>query len=173
MLYKLYWGGKVIRLKISLKPKKNCALSLNYKYYLAAVCKNVLNTSSENFDDKLKKYNESQINKKSELLTYTGFFCSQHEIKGTRIIFRDIISWYISSPLYELILHLVQEFFSAGSIKIGKEEFEIVGIEASETAEITVMELNKEVFSLSSSREGELYEKLASYYLLSEDEKII
>lgn len=163
----------MIRLRLRLRPKKNMPISLNYKYYLAAICNNLVNSGDDNYDEKLKEYNMKSENRKVELLTFSQFFCMNHETWDSKIKFNDTVYWYITSPLYELILHMVQELYTEGSLKIAKEEFEILGFEVIETEDTTVISLNKEYFTLHINNGENLMDKLESYYLLLKDELII
>jgi CRISPR/Cas system endoribonuclease Cas6 (RAMP superfamily) len=163
----------VIKLRLKLYPKKNNPISLNYKYYLAAFCNNLISCCSDEFDEKLKKHNMKLNNKKVDLLSFTQFFCTDYEIKDTKIIFKDVINWYITSPVYELILHVVQELHNAGSIQIAKEEFEIISIEATELEDSILIDLNKDNYTLPLNKANDLTNRLEAYHMLLKDEMII
>lgn len=163
----------MIRLKLKLKPKKNIPISLNYKYYLAVLCSNLINNCSDNINEKLREYNLKSKGKRAELLEFTQFYCGNHEIRDTKVIFNDTVNWYLTSPIYELILYLVQELHNAGSIKVAKEEFEILSLEATEIEETSHIESNKDNFMLHLNRSYELSDKFDNYYLLLRDEMII
>lgn len=163
----------MIRLKLMLKPKKHVPISVNYKYYLAAYCNKLISSCVEDIDSILNKYTAADSSKKNEVLSFTQFFCTDYEIKDKKIIFKDAVNWYITSPVYELILHIVQELFNSNIIKIANEEFEIISYEAAEIEDTTAVEINKESIKFPLDRVNELLEKLDNYYILSKDEMLI
>jgi CRISPR/Cas system endoribonuclease Cas6 (RAMP superfamily) len=163
----------VIRLKLKLNPKNNAPISLNYKYYLAAICNELINSCSQDICEKLAKNSIDFYSEKRELLTFTQFYCSDYEIKDSKIVFKGTISWYISSPEYELILHIVQKLFNLNLLKVGNEEFEILSFEAKEIEDTLVTGISNGNLTVPSDRISEILDKLDSYYLLSKDEMII
>lgn len=107
-----------------------------YKSILDNVCFDLLKDKSTDYKSRINKYNPCSSEKTKLLFNYSKFNCLNYEINGTSILFKGKISWYISSPVYELTLHLVQKFFNTPVLKIGESKFEVVGLCISEELEI-------------------------------------
>lgn len=140
MLLKIINGGSsiLIKLRIDLLPRNNTPLPIDYyKSILDNVCFDLLRDKDTDYKSRINKYNSSSNDKKAKwLFNYSKFNCLNYEINGTSVIFKDKVIWYISSPVYELILHLVQKFFNMTVLKIGESEFEVVGLCISEEIEL-------------------------------------
>lgn len=155
----------MIRLKVGLKPTKNAPVSLNYKYSLGVICNRFL--------EKKRKSNENNTKEKLDVVNYSQLFCTKYNIKGDKIVFYDQVSWYVTSPSYETILTIAQKLFDENFLVIGKEEFEIVGLELMETANVESSELPREPLELKVNRDLDIHEKINQYYILAEGEAIM
>jgi Uncharacterized protein predicted to be involved in DNA repair (RAMP superfamily) len=111
----------MIKLKVGLKQKKIQPLNINYRYELRKLCDDILVNEETKNNTKVKS---------KDILSISNLLCSNYEISGKKIVFKDNVEWYIKSKSYDVILQLVQGLFDAGSIRIGKAEFEIYSIEA-------------------------------------------
>lgn len=120
-----------------------------------------MNECDENFDEE----------KHASILTFSNFHCSKYEIKENKIIFKDAVSWYITTPVYEVMLHISQKLFNMEFIKVGGEELEVTGIEAAEL-QMHSSNLSESKGSRSYTQDWQIYDKLKDYYTHSE-EKII
>jgi CRISPR/Cas system endoribonuclease Cas6 (RAMP superfamily) len=107
-------------LEIGLKPRNYLPLPINYRGYL----ENILYLFSNNRDDILDQ------------LFYSDFICSNYEINGSHITFKDKIKWVLTSQNYDIISNLVQRFFNKHIIKMGKCEFEVIFIGLTENIEL-------------------------------------
>ncbi|MFA9397243.1 MAG: hypothetical protein ACERKV_03140 [Clostridiaceae bacterium] len=118
----------MIKLKIDLIPKNNSPLPIIYNSYLDDLCNNIINDKKKDFTNRRKKHINLNDEKQRYLLTYSKLYCSKYEIDNSYIKFKDKVTWYITSPIYELILHFVQKLFNSHSLKIGESEFKVVGL---------------------------------------------
>jgi CRISPR/Cas system endoribonuclease Cas6 (RAMP superfamily) len=162
----------VIRIKVVFNPKKHCPISINYKYYLANICNELIKES--NMENKKKNINNTErvTYERTSLISFSKFYCTQYEIKNSKISFQGSINWYIYSPSYELVLFLVHKLFKTEVLKIGSEILELCSLEVSMEESSEFNSNNKKRISFIRSN-TEIANIIRDYRSIDAGEKII
>lgn len=149
----------MLRLKVTLKPKTEAPLNLNYKSKLQRLCNKIIRFNPNRGTELVKS------EKNREKLFFSPLFCCKYEVKDETIIFQDNISWYITTLSYDLILHLIQGLHNMDAVKIGKIEFEVMGLEINEVAEAKIKRNN-----VVANKNIEIFENIESIDIMEDIE---
>jgi len=122
----------MIKLKVGLKQTNVEPMNRNYMYQLKMLCDDLICNKEYKMDQRVSQQELSIKDKNREDVTISSLVCSDYEIKGRKIIFNDVVNFYIKSRSYDIILGIVQGLFKPDFICIGKTEFEVFSVEATE-----------------------------------------
>ncbi|WP_163195622.1 hypothetical protein [Clostridium thermarum] len=115
----------MFRLKIILKPKKKAFIKANYRARLNKLCHELIRFNRKRYVYFIEEKN------KSDKLFYSPLFCKNYEVLNGKILFKDDIILYITSPSYSTLLDLIQGFYCKNTIKFEKADLEVISMELS------------------------------------------
>lgn len=118
-----------MRMKIVLQPIQTQIIEINYNYYLSSLIYHVLSWSSNDFSERLHSKGYSLGSRKFKLFCFSRLISTNYTIQESKLILRDKVEWYISSPVDEFIVHLADGLLKEAKINIGKGEFYISSVE--------------------------------------------
>lgn len=160
-----------MRLKIELIQNKCEGLDMNYNYYLSSLCYYFIEKSNKDFACKLHNEGFESGNKVFKLFTFSNLICSKYEIDGSYITFKDVVYWYVSSPIEEFILYFAQSLLDEGVVKVGNVEFNVLDVELMKSpsfkGRMKFKAVAPIVVNTGNIEDGEFKQ----YYLSVEDEK--
>ena len=155
-----------MRLRIELVPKeKNFSLPLSYNYYLASLIFYSLFLASPSFSRFLHEEGFEGM----KFFTFSQLLIPDRKIEGDRICGSSFLSFFVSSPIPEILEKLVTGLYKQDELKIGEESFLLSSVEVVPEPEFKE-EMKFSCLSPIVVSKGVLRgEKLRALYLTHED----
>lgn len=117
-----------MRIKVVLQSLQNQTIEINYNYYLTSLIYNILSESDVDFSAQLHSKGYSLGNKNFKLFCFSRLFSSNYTVDRDKLILRDKVVWYVSSPIKDFILHFADGLLKKQTVKIGEGEFYIASV---------------------------------------------
>jgi len=167
-----------MRLCLTLRPaQKDCAVSLNYAYYLSAAIYRWIDASSPEY---ARFLHDEGFHVNGSLKYFKHFCFSQLNVPNRRItngrlqILSPIIDWYIGMPVEQSLQHLVVGMFEKREFYIEREENKFT-VEQVETLPEPKWERRMKFRLLSPLTVSTMHERngrVLPEYLLANDERL-
>ena len=113
-------------------PENGFLLPLNYNYYLTSIIYDSLKRASPEFSQFLHEKGYQDGFRSFKFFTYSQIRSEKREIKGDLIKFLSQIEWFISSPMDDFVLNLLNGVFETAGIKIGDRNLPLQNAEVLE-----------------------------------------
>jgi len=162
-----------MRLKVNLELLNDKAIDINYNYYITSLIYKFISKSNIDFANTLHEEGYSAGGKKFKLFTYSTLICHKYEIKESYILFKDIITWYISSPVNEFILYFAQSLLNEGTVNISEGEFQVLNVEVLKSPQFKNKMMFRCLSPIAVNTGTVVEDEFKQYYLSPENEKFI
>jgi len=115
-----------MRAEVLLKPREKAVfLPYNYQYYLTAAIYEAVGKSSPDFSQKL--HDQGYGERRFKFFTFSQLLAKRKKFAPDGFWVIGELSFKVSSPLYEFLLHFMNGIFQDHRLRIGSQEFEVKG----------------------------------------------
>jgi len=120
-----------MRIRVQLRAAPPIILPLNYTYHLASLIYHLLARSSTPYATFLHGQGYGKGDRRFKLFTFSQLLGGQRRVEGDRLCLGgERVQWYITSPIDDFILHLVDGLLRAGALDVAGVAFTVEQAEA-------------------------------------------
>ena len=123
-------GGLGMRIRITLMSKGRQTIDINYNHALSSLIYRLIQESDSIYSTFLHNKGYEINNKHYKLFTFSLLQPEYYIVEGSNMSIEGKVYLYISSPMKEFLLSLIESLTKYPVIRIGTGQFKVINIEA-------------------------------------------
>ncbi len=119
---------KKMRIQIFANIDKKITLPINYNHLLVGAIYRFLTESNPKYADFLHEQGYQVAQKRFKLFTFSQLMAERRQIIGDRIHFQSTLTWFVSSPIEQFLLHFADTLLTEGKLSIEPHQLKIMDV---------------------------------------------
>ena len=114
-----------MRIQILADVGKGVKLPINYNHLLVGAVYRFLTESNPEYADFLHVDGYKVAEKRFKLFTFSQLMAERRQITGDQIHFRSTLTWFVSSPIDQFLIHFADTLLTEGRLTVGSCQLKV------------------------------------------------
>ena len=114
-----------MRIQILADVGNGITLPINYNHLLVGAIYRFLAESNPEYADFLHDEGYQTAEKRFKLFTFSQLMAERRRITGEQIHFRSTLTWFVSSPIDQFLIHFADTLLTEGRLTVGSCQLKI------------------------------------------------